>query len=131
MTWKPWTLLAAIAAVGAVSGGLAVSAQPSSPGASGTTITWPRRIAAGEISVTLHQPQIDGWSGERIDGRLYAEVREASSAPVYGGITFTARTSVDKTARVVAFGPLSVVSVSFPRGGDKAGAWAELIEAQT
>src|SRR5216683_7304163 len=90
--------------------------------------SWPRRFTSGDITFSIFQPQYERWEQGRLDGRAAVAVEsQASPAPRYGVIWFTARTQVDKESRMVTLEDLTVSRVDFPTvPGDGAGYQAAL-----
>src|SRR5580658_1690749 len=76
---------------------------------------WPREMDAGGMHVTIYQPQVDQWKQNRLEARAAVTVtRSGSSTPMYGIVSLTARTDVDKESRMVMLSDIKVASVSFP-----------------
>ena len=80
-----------------------------------TEDTWPRELVSGDNTFSIFQPQYERWEQGRLDGRSAVAVEsQASPAPRYGVIWFTARTQVDKESRMVTLEDLTVSRVDFP-----------------
>ena len=96
--------------------GLAVilpSALAQTPNAN--ELGWPREVDAGAMHITVYQPQVDEWKQDRLVARAAVTVtRIANSIPMYGIVSLTARTDVDKESRIVTLENLKVSAVSFP-----------------
>src|SRR5262245_58040261 len=96
---------------------VASRAQPatgSNPSAS-TDIGWPRQVADGGDTITIYQPQLDSWSGDRLTGRAAVSVStQASPTPTFGVVWFSARTNVDRASRIVTFHDLEITRSNFP-----------------
>lgn len=97
-------------------------AQQGTTGASRTPtdIGWPRQIQSGGGTITVYQPQVESWDGNVLKERAAVSVSTAASpAPTFGVIWFTARTDVDKTARMVSLHDIDVTRASFPTAKDQ------------
>ncbi len=82
---------------------------------SGAGLGWPREMDAGGMHFTIYQPQVDQWKKDRLQERAAVTVtRSGDSTPLYGIVSLTARTDVDKESRTVMLEDLKVTSVSFP-----------------
>ncbi|MHC9540747.1 MAG: hypothetical protein AB9903_14680 [Vulcanimicrobiota bacterium] len=76
---------------------------------------WPKTASDGTVSYTMYQPQIDSWDGYTIKSHCAVSVLPtAKGTPVYGALSFSARTLVDKTSRTVYFNTISVDNAVFP-----------------
>jgi hypothetical protein len=70
---------------------------------------------AGGMHLTIYQPQVDQWKNNHLEGRAAVTVtRSGDATPMYGIVSLTARTDVDKESRIVTLEDLKVASVSFP-----------------
>ena len=82
---------------------------------------WPKTIEGGENSFVVHQPQIDAWDGLELEAHAALAVTEAEGeSPIYGVVSFTTRTQIDKTERIVTFDRLEVTAARFPAAPDRA-----------
>src|ERR1700739_4158064 len=69
---------------------------------SGNELTWPRVHQENGLKISVYQPQIEQWEGNRIEARSAVAIENpGASSPVYGVAWMTARTDVDKAARIV------------------------------
>ena len=78
-------------------------------------VPWPCQIVAPKVTIEVYQPQLDHWSGNRLDA--YAAVAIKSEGPSdksYGVIWFTARTEIDKVNRLVALDGVRLTRLYFP-----------------
>lgn len=67
-----------------------------------TDYGWPRQQTSGYSLLTLYQPQLERWRGDRLEARAAVSAQTASAAaPSYAVVSFRARTAVDKPDRVV------------------------------
>lgn len=90
-----------------VASSLAATAQKSSDG-------WPRFFNSEGTRVTIHEPQIDSWDGFNLNSHAAVEVKQGKQEAVYGVVTFSALTLVDKAERMVTMEELKVNQANFP-----------------
>ncbi len=86
----------------------ATSTLPPNPGES-----WPRVVTYQGATISIFQPQLESWTGNKISGRAAVRV-ESSGKTDYGVIWLTARTEVDKVNRMVTLLDVSITRQSFP-----------------
>lgn len=85
---------------------------------------WPRVFVADGVTNRIYQPQVDAWDGFNLKARVAASVQPTGAArPVFGLLTVTARTVVDKTERTVAVEDPQVTQAQFPTAPREAPAW--------
>jgi hypothetical protein len=90
---------------------------------------WPRIIKQNGAILKLYPPQIDSWVGDQLKGRAVVEAQAKADAPsVYGVVTVTARTLVDREERTVDLGDYKVEKAEFPTGGDAAKGWLKILQ---
>jgi hypothetical protein len=76
---------------------------------------WPRVMAAGDLQVTVYQPQVESWSGNKIRSRAAVSIKTgASPLPTFGVVWLSARTEVDRENRLVTLNDIEVETASFP-----------------
>lgn len=76
---------------------------------------WPQEIDTDSIHLVIYQPQVESWKENRIEARSAVIVtKKPSTSEIFGIVTMTARTDVDREARSVAFEDIQINSVSFP-----------------
>src|SRR6266849_5312152 len=102
-----------------------VSALGEPPAASDLNVDpWPRQLASGDDTFSLFQPQYESWDQGRLSGRAaVAAENRVSPQPRYGVIWFTARTEVDKEARMVALEDVTISKADFPTAPDGGAAY--------
>ena len=82
--------------------------------------SWPREVVVGETTFVIYQPQVDSWDGFLFEAHSAVAVEEVDAeVPLYGVISFSARTQVDKTERVVTFDRLEITEARFPSVEDR------------
>jgi hypothetical protein len=90
--------------------------------------TWPRKVTIDGATVTIYQPQVEKWDGNRLEASAAVAVEtRASPRPTYGVIRLGARTEVDKEDRLVTLYDMKVTSAKFPAAPDKAEEYLEAI----
>jgi hypothetical protein len=76
---------------------------------------WPKEIDAGNIHLDLYQPQVDSWKGNRIEARSAVIVTfKRDTTQIFGTVSTSARTEVDKEARLVSLEDIAVKEANFP-----------------
>jgi hypothetical protein len=102
-----------------------MSALDESPAASDVDVDpWPRQLASGDNTFSLFQPQYESWDQGWLSGRAAVAAEDrVSSQPKYGVIWFTARTEVDKEARMVTLEDVTVSKADFPTTADGGAAY--------
>jgi hypothetical protein len=93
---------------------------------------WPREIAAGDVQVTIYQPQVERFEADRLEARAAVSVRQGTDGePVFGAVWLSGRVSVDREARTLRFRALEVPEVRFADAtDDDLSALAALLEAR-
>lgn len=80
-----------------------------------TDTGWPREVESDGFHFVIYQPQVDSWKKDRLEARSAVTLmQQGTSAPVYGIVTLSGRTDVDKESRLVELEDLKVISASFP-----------------
>ena len=76
---------------------------------------WPREVDTDDLRLVLYQPQVDSWKGNRIEARSAVIVTlKGESTQIFGTVSISARTEVDKEARLVALEDIAVKEANFP-----------------
>jgi len=100
-------------------------------GAAGTAElndSWPRKVETDRHTVTVYQPQVEKWDGNRLEARAAVAVQtQDSQRPTYGVVSLTARTEVDKEHRLVALEDVQVTRADFSSAPDRAAEYAEAV----
>ena len=106
-----------------------MSALGESPAASDVDVDpWPRQLTSGDNTFSVFQPQYESWNQGRLSGRAAVAVEDpVSSQPKYGVIWFTARTEVDKEARIVTLEDVTVSKADFPTTPDGGAAYLAVL----
>jgi hypothetical protein len=91
---------------------------------------WPRTFTAQGYEIVVHQPQIDRWQDDKIEGRAAVSITKGSTPePTLGVIWLSARTSVDRKNGLVSLDNLQVTRANFPSEPDRANEYLEVIKA--
>jgi hypothetical protein len=115
------------AAVSAPNAGVPAPVGPATGAA--TADPWPRQVTSGTDTFLIYQPQLDAWSANQVEAHAAVSVQSAGAkAPTFGVIWFSARTDVDKVARVVFLEDLNISRVSFPSSPGKAALWQAALQ---
>ena len=76
---------------------------------------WPKEIDTDNIHLVLYQPQVDSWKGNRIEARSAVIVTfKGDTTQIFGTVSISARTEVDKEARLVSPEDIAVKEANFP-----------------
>jgi hypothetical protein len=76
---------------------------------------FPREIDDRGFHIVVYQPQIDSWKKNHLEGRAALTFAAAGATnEMFGIVTLTARTDVDKETRTVWLEDLRISKVSFP-----------------
>ena len=96
----------------------AVAQQPASADASADP--WPRVIDLATGQMLVYQPQVNKWDGNAIDVRAALSLKASGSQQQRFGVMFaTARTHVDRVARMVTLADLDITKLDFPALSDR------------
>jgi hypothetical protein len=94
---------------------------------------WPRKFSfadsSGNVTLLVYQPQVEKWVGNRID--LLAAVSAqtgAASGETFGVIWATARTEVNRAARMVTLEDLDITRSNFPTLADNGAAYLQQLQ---
>ena len=84
-------------------------------GQSAADDTWPREFDHGGAHFVVYQPQVETWNNNRLAARAaVAATRSGQTAPIYGIVSLSARTSVDKETRTVLLDDTNLTAATFP-----------------
>ncbi len=76
---------------------------------------WPRQVQVGDQTLTIYQPQVEGWSGNQLSLRAAVALKPAGqNEEAFGVIWAKAQTGVDRVQRQVVLEGLQVVKAEFP-----------------
>ena len=90
---------------------------------------WPRQMKLGGATAVVYQPQVNSWQNNTLEFRTVVAVRPAGSTQeVFGTIWATARTEVDRIARMVTLHDLILTKSDFPTLADKGAAYMRALQ---
>jgi hypothetical protein len=92
---------------------------------------WPRKVARGDETFSMYQPQLELWNGDEL--RAYAALAVMSTTnktTKYGVFWFTARTEVDKVNRQVTLDNFEITRVTFPMMQTKEAEYQAFLQAK-
>ena len=76
----------------------------------------------------IYQPQVDSWKNDRLEARSAVMVTQPGQPrPAYGIVSLSARTEVDKQARMVTLEDLKVTGATFPAAASRQSYLADTI----
>ncbi|MHC4749807.1 MAG: hypothetical protein ACYTFW_08015 [Planctomycetota bacterium] len=78
-------------------------------------LEWPRDIVVPEGTISLYQPQLESFNGDRLTARAAVSVTsKGETEPVFGAVWIAARVSTDRDTRIVTLLSVEVPQVKFP-----------------
>ena len=76
---------------------------------------WPREVATDSIHLVIYQPQVDAWKDNRIEARSAVILtRGQDPSQIFGIVSISARTEVDRETRLVALEDIAIKDANFP-----------------
>jgi len=76
---------------------------------------WPKEIDTDNLHLVLYQPQVDSWKGNKLEARSAVIVTlKGDTSQIFGTVTISARTEVDKEARLVSLEDIDIKEANFP-----------------
>ncbi|MGO9377295.1 MAG: hypothetical protein ACLP29_01935 [Dissulfurispiraceae bacterium] len=92
---------------------------------------WPREFKLSRASLLVYQPQIDTWEGNMLNFRAVVGIKpNGSKQETFGVFWGTARTQVDKVARMVLLEDLTITKTKFPTLPDNGYAYMRALQTQ-
>ena len=103
------------------------ASQPASPNLD----PWPRTFTLSDATLRVYQPQVEQWEGNRLDFRAAVEAKPSGGGTGSFGVVWgTARTEVNRPARLVTLEDLRLTRSNFPTLVDKGAAYRRELEQQ-
>ena len=104
-----------------------------SAGTGFTQDQWPQRFMVQEGKISVFQPQLDSYKGEKIKGRTAISIeRKGVAEPVFGVVWFSARAITDRDARIVEFRDIQVERIKFPHStSEQEKQWTALLNKES
>ncbi len=100
-------------------------------GAVAVTDVWPREFKLSNASLYVFQPQINAWDGNLVDFRAaVGVVPTGATQEIFGVIWGTARTQVDRVARMVLLEQLTLTRSNFPTLPDNGTAYLRALQTE-
>jgi hypothetical protein len=119
-----FAIMAALAGVGAARAQVA-------GGPVAVSDVWPREFKLPNATLLVYQPQINSWEGNLLDFRAVVGAKPAGSdQETFGVIWATARTQVDRIARMVILEDLTLTRGNFPTLPDNGAAYQRGLQTQ-
>ena len=92
---------------------------------------WPRQTRVGDQTLTVYQPQVDGWKDNQLDLRAAVAVKPAGAGDeAFGVVRAQARTQVDRVQRQVVLEDLKITKAEFPTLAKEAAVLTSAVESQ-
>jgi hypothetical protein len=99
------------------------------PTPAATVDPWPRQVKLGGATAIVYQPQVNSWQNNTLEFRAVVAVKPAGSTQeVFGTIWATARTEVDRVARMVTLHDLILTKSDFPTLADKGASYMRALQ---
>jgi hypothetical protein len=124
-------LLASLVLIGSMLGASGAAVAQETPVGTPPTDPWPRGVDLGDASVLVYQPQVNSWTGNRLNFRAALAIKPAGAKVESFGVIFaTTRTQVDKVLRTVTFENLQISKIDFPTLPDRGAAYAAQLQTE-
>jgi hypothetical protein len=92
---------------------------------------WPRSFTLADVTLRVYQPQVEKWEGNRLDFRAAVEATPSNGGTgSFGVIWGTARTEVNRAARLVTLEDLRLTRSNFPTLADNGASYRQGLEQQ-
>jgi hypothetical protein len=92
---------------------------------------WPREFKLSNATLLVYQPQVNLWQGNALDFRAAVGVKPVGSdQETFGVFWATARTQVDRVARIVTLEEVTLYKSNFPTLADNGTAYLRGLQAQ-
>jgi hypothetical protein len=85
---------------------------------------WPRKFAYQGAKISVYQPELSDWTGNRLDAYSAVLIRTGTDKTDFGAIWYTARAEVDKVNRVVTLEDFQLTRQKFPTIADNGAAYS-------
>jgi hypothetical protein len=92
---------------------------------------WPRDVSLPDAALLIYQPQVNSWSGNRLDLRAAVAIKPTGAMQeTFGTVFATVRTEVDKVERTVVLEDLKILKSDFPTLPDRGARYAAELQAR-
>ena len=89
---------------------------------------WPRSLSANGQAFTVYQPQLDSWDGFTLEAHAAVAVESGGEQPlIFGVVSISARTLVDKEERLVTLEDVKITDARFPSAPEQAQAYGQAL----
>src|SRR5262245_38246338 len=93
---------------------------------------WPRELTLSNAKVLVYQPQINSWEGNKLDFRAVLAITPTGTKQEIFGVVFgTARTHVDRVARMVTLEDMKLTKSKFPTLADNGASYMRALQQQS
>jgi len=83
-------------------------------------VSWPRQLDGEKGQIVIYQPQLESYSGDRLEARAAVSVTEkGETEPVFGAVWLEARVVTDMDTRMVSLESVKVTTAQFPSAADE------------
>ncbi len=83
-------------------------------------VSWPRQLDGERGQIIMYQPQIESYSGDKLEARAAVSVTaKGESEPVFGAVWLEARVVTDMDTRMVSLESVKVTTAQFPSAADE------------
>ncbi len=90
---------------------------------------WPREVKLSNATAIIYQPQVEKWEANRLYFRGVVAIKPTgSSEEIFGVISGSARTQVDRINRMVTFEDLKLTKSNFPTLPDQGAAYMRALQ---
>jgi hypothetical protein len=90
---------------------------------------WPRILSAKGQNFTVYQPQLDSWDGFTLEAHAAVAMESGGEQPpIFGVVTLSAHTLVDKDERLVTLEDLKVADARFPSAPEQAQTYGQTLQ---
>lgn len=80
-----------------------------------TAPEWPHNIYVPQGTITIYQPQLESFKGDKLTGRAAVSLtKKGETEPVFGAVWVTARVATDRDTRMVTCLDIDVTDVKAP-----------------
>ena len=77
---------------------------------------WPQEFAIQNGKISVYQPQLESYKGDKIKGRAALSMqKKGAKEPVFGVVWFSARALTERSTRMVEFADIEVERIKFPQ----------------
>ncbi|MCK4915763.1 MAG: hypothetical protein KAS89_06305, partial [Candidatus Eisenbacteria sp.] len=83
-------------------------------------VSWPHQLDGEKGQIIIYQPQLESYSGDKLEARAAVSVTEkGETEPVFGAVWLEARVLTDMDTRMVSLESVKVTAAQFPSAADE------------